>query len=87
MQAKLAGRDAAVARNYEEFLSTLLSHKAAKRLVFWGISDIDNWVVRGETGERRKKGASRPALFDADNEPKPAFDAVVRVLKAAPSRA
>ena len=65
----------------------MLSHKAVKRVMFWGISDYDNWVVRGQTGERRKKGAARPALFDAENEPKPAFDAVVRVLKAAPSRA
>lgn len=84
----IAERDRLVAEYYEEFLTGVLSHKAVKRLVFWGISDFDNWVVQGYTSEKRKAGtgAARPALFDANNQPKPAFHAVVRALSAAPAR-
>ncbi len=84
----IAERDRLVAEYYEEFLTAVLSHKAVKRLVFWGISDFDNWVVRRYTSEKRKVGTgdARPALFDANNQPKPAFDAVVRALTAAPAR-
>ncbi|MEQ1943219.1 endo-1,4-beta-xylanase [Mesorhizobium sp. VNQ89] len=84
----IAERDRLVAEYYEEFLTPVLAHRAVKRLVFWGISDFDNWVVQGYTTEKRKAGtgAARPALFDAENQPKPAFHAVVRALSAAPSR-
>jgi endo-1,4-beta-xylanase len=84
----VAERDRLVAEYYEEFLTAVLSHKAVKRLVFWGISDFDNWVVRGYTTEKRKAGTgeARPALFDSNNQPKPAFHAVVRALSAAPAR-
>lgn len=84
----IAERDRLVAEYYEEFLTPVLAHKAVKRVVFWGISDFDNWVVQGYTSEKRKAGtgAARPALFDANNKPKPAFHAVVRALSAAPAR-
>lgn len=84
----IAERDRLVADYYEEFLTAVLSRKAVKRVVFWGISDFDNWVVRGYTTEKRKAGtgAARPALFDANNQPKPSFHAVARALAAAPSR-
>lgn len=84
-----AERDALVAEIYERYLNALLPHPAVTRLCFWGISDYDHWIARGEPKwERRPRwtGAARPALFDADNEPKPAFDAVVRALRAAPPR-
>lgn len=79
-------RDALVAEYYEGFLSTVLSHPAVKRLNFWGISDSSNWIVRGESEERRVGGAARPALFDVNDGPKPAFHAVVRALQGAPGR-
>lgn len=88
MPREIAVRDGQVADYFEDFLSAVLSRKAVKRLVFWGISDFDNWVVKRIAKEKRPLGAgpARPALFDAENEPKPAFEAVVRALKGAPSR-
>jgi endo-1,4-beta-xylanase len=86
MPEDIADRDQQVADYYEHFLTAVLSRKAVKRVVFWGISDFDNWIVRRYTQEKRKKGAARPALFDAHNEPKPAFHAVVRALQSAPAR-
>jgi endo-1,4-beta-xylanase len=84
----IAERDRLVAEYYEEFLTPVLAHGAVKRLVFWGISDYDNWVVQGYTQEKRKAGtgAARPALFDSQNRPKPAFHAVMRALASAPAR-
>lgn len=88
MPREIAVRDEQVADYYEDFLSAVLGHRAVKRLVFWGISDFDNWIVRRITQEKRPLGAgpARPALFDAQNEPKPAFHAVVRALESAPPR-
>lgn len=86
MPADIAVRDIEVAAYYEEFLTAVLSRPAVKRLVFWGISDFDNWVVRRQTRERRRSGKARPALFDERLQPKPAFDAVVRALLSAPLR-
>jgi endo-1,4-beta-xylanase len=80
-------RDALVARYYETYLTPVLSHKAVKRLTFWGISDSANWIaLGGATWEPRTAGTPRPALFDSQDNPKPAFDAVVRALTAAPAR-
>ncbi|MCT7374056.1 endo-1,4-beta-xylanase [Chelativorans salis] len=88
MPKDIATRDRMVADYYEEFLTAVLRRPAVKRLVFWGISDFDNWIVRRYTQEKRPLGAgdARPALFDSNNEPKPAFDAVVRALGGTSSR-
>ena len=81
----IAARDRQVADTYEEFLSAVLRHKAVKRVVFWGISDSASWIVKG--GVEGSRGAdARPALFDANDDPKPAFAAVRRALEAAPPR-
>jgi len=84
----IAERDKQVADYMEGYLDAALSRSAVKRLLFWGISDFDNWVVRRYTSEKRKLGTgdARPALFDFRNEPKPAFFAVVRALQSAPAR-
>jgi len=85
----IAERDALVADMYATFLNGVLPHPAVKRLCFWGISDYDHWIARGEPKwERRPEaaGAARPALFDAQNQPKPAFFAVAEALRNAPKR-
>lgn len=81
-----ARRDKQVARYYYQFLSTVLSSKAVKRVTFWGISDAANWIVKGYAGDTIKGATPRPALFDQDNEPKPALEAVARALREAPVR-
>jgi GH35 family endo-1,4-beta-xylanase len=35
-------------------------------VTFWGVNDAVSWRAKG-----------KPLLFDGNNEPKPAFDAVV----------
>jgi endo-1,4-beta-xylanase len=71
MQEKLAVR-------YAEFFS--LFHKHAdtiSRVTFWGVHDgvswRHNWPVRGRT--------DYPLLFDRDCKPKPAFDAIIKVMQ------
>ena len=86
MPVDVAARDIEVAAYYEEFLTAVLDRRSVKRLVFWGISDFDNWIVRRQTQEKRRSGKARPALFDGRLRPKPAFDAVVRALRSAPPR-
>jgi endo-1,4-beta-xylanase len=45
---------------------------SVKMVTFWGVNDAVSWRARG-----------RPLLFDGDNKPKPAFDAVIRVATTA----
>jgi endo-1,4-beta-xylanase len=86
MPADVTLRDREVAAYFEDFLGAVLTRKSVKRLVFWGISDFDNWIVRRQTREKRRSGKARPALFDDRLQPKPAFHAVVRALAGAPLR-
>jgi GH35 family endo-1,4-beta-xylanase len=45
-------------------------------VTFWGANDALSWRARG-----------RPLLFDGDNQPKPAFDAVIaEATKAAAAK-
>jgi endo-1,4-beta-xylanase len=69
MQKKLADR-------YAELFAILLKHKdAIARVTFWGVYDktswLNDWPVKGRT--------SYPLLFDRNYQPKPAFDAVVKL--------
>lgn len=82
----IAARDEAVAEMYGAYLGALLAHPAVKRLVFWGLSDGDHWLVRDQGDDGRPAGTARPALFDKDGRPKRAFHAVVDALRKAPKR-
>lgn len=86
MPANPVERDRQVADYYEEFLTAVLGRPSVKRVVFWGITDFDQWIVRRQTREKRRTGKARPALFDDRLQPKAAFEAVTRALAAAPSR-
>jgi endo-1,4-beta-xylanase len=70
IQKKLADR-------YAELFAILLKHKdTVSRVTLWGVYDktswLNNWPVRGRT--------NYPLLFDRNYQPKPAFDAVIKVV-------
>lgn len=48
------------------FRAFLKHRDAVKRVTFWGVNDAVSWRAQG-----------KPLLFDGDNQPKPAFDAVM----------
>ncbi len=68
----------ALAKRYVDLFRVFLKHKdVVTRVTFWGVDDADswlnNWPVPGRT--------SYPLLFDRDGNPKPAFDAVIRLAQ------
>jgi len=66
----------ALARYYAEAFRVLLAHRDdIMRVTFWGVSDADSWLNRGRV--------NHPLLWDRQRQPKPAFDAVVKVLMGA----
>ena len=82
-------RDRLVADTYRRFLDAALDEPAVKMVVTWGLSDRHSWIVRRETYQtkwRTDDTASRPLPFDADLEPKPAFDAMASAFAHAPQR-
>jgi endo-1,4-beta-xylanase len=57
-----------LANQYSNIFKAFLKHKSSVKLVtFWGVNDGVSWRANG-----------RPLLFDPSNQPKPAFDAVIR---------
>jgi len=69
----------ALAKRYAELFSVFVKHREViDRVTFWGVADgdswLNNWPVRGRT--------SYPLLFDRAGQPKPAFDAVIKIEKA-----
>jgi endo-1,4-beta-xylanase len=64
----------ALATYYADAFRVLLTHREAiTRVTFWGVSDADSWLNRGRV--------NHPLLWDRQRRAKPAFDAVVTVLK------
>lgn len=69
-----------LAQRYAELFRVFLKHSGQiSRVTFWGVTDADswknNWPVPGRT--------DYPLLFDRQGQPKPAFDAVIRVPSGA----
>ena len=63
-----------LARRYADVFRVFLKHRdAVTRVTFWGLSDADSWLNRGRM--------NYPLLWDRQRQPKPAFGAVVEVLK------
>jgi endo-1,4-beta-xylanase len=67
-----------LAKRYADLFRVFLKHKdVVTRVTFWGVNDgdswLNNWPVRGRT--------SYPLLFDRNNQPKPAFNAVIKVAE------
>jgi endo-1,4-beta-xylanase len=64
-----------LAEAYERLFKAFLKHdKSVKVVTFWGVNDGVSWRANG-----------RPLLFDRDDQPKPAFDAVIRVAADPPA--
>ena len=71
----------ALARRYAELFGVYMKYRdVIERVTFWGVTDGDSWLngwpVRGRT--------SYPLLFDRAGQPKPAFDAVIRMARPEP---
>jgi endo-1,4-beta-xylanase len=84
-----AVRDRLVADAYTRFLDVALDEPAVKMVVTWGLSDRHSWIVRHETHESKWRTdgmEARPLPFDAELNPKPAFDAIAQAFAHAPQR-
>jgi endo-1,4-beta-xylanase len=56
---------------YAGIFRAFLEHRNSVKLVtFWGVNDAVSWRAQG-----------KPLPFDADNRPKPAFDALIQEAK------
>ena len=56
---------------YAGIFRAFLKHRdSVKMVTFWGANDANSWRANG-----------KPLLFDGDNQPKPAFDAVIAEAK------
>ena len=71
----------ALARRYADLFGVYIKYRdVIERVTFWGVTDGDSWLngwpVRGRT--------SYPLLFDRAGQPKPAFDAVIRMARPEP---
>jgi endo-1,4-beta-xylanase len=68
-----------LAKRYADLFAVFLKHRdVIDRVTFWGVGDGDSWLnnfpVRGRT--------NHALLFDRQDLPKPAFDAVMQVARA-----
>lgn len=79
-------RDQAVARVYGDYLDVVLDFPGVKRVGFWGLTDKYHWIVEGYAPFKRTSGVPRPALFDQEFRPKPAYFAVRDALSRARPR-
>ena len=52
------------------FRAFVKHHDSVKMVTFWGVNDANSWRAQG-----------KPLLFDGNNQPKPAFDAVIAEAK------
>ncbi len=67
--------DKKLAESYAGIFRAFLKHRDSVKIVtFWGVNDAVSWRARG-----------RPLLFDGNNKPKSAFDAVIAEAKKATS--
>jgi len=82
----VAKRDQAIAHVYGDFLDVALDFPSVKRVSFWGLTDKYHWIVEGYAPFKRTGGAPRPALFDQEFRPKPAYSAVRDALSRARPR-
>jgi len=85
----IAGRDAAVAAAYRQYLDVALASRAVTTVINWGLSDRHSWVISGgdPLAKRDDGQRPRPLPFNTDLHPKPAYQAIAEALRNAPPRA
>ena len=67
-----------LADRYANLFATFLKHKdVVTRITFWNVTDGDSW--KNDWPVRGRK--NYPLLFDREGQPKPAFDAVIKVAQ------
>ncbi|MGD0347850.1 MAG: endo-1,4-beta-xylanase [Terracidiphilus sp.] len=65
-----------LAARYADLFRVFLKHRGTvTRVTFWNVSDGDSWLNDWPVTGRK----NYPLLFDRNGQPKPAFDAVIRV--------
>ena len=62
----VSNADKRLADEYAILFKAFLKHKSVKVVTFWGVNDSVSWLR-----------PATPLLFDANDKPKPAFDAVI----------
>ena len=68
--------DKKLADAYAGIFRAFVRHRnSVKMVTFWGVNDAVSWRAQG-----------KPLLFDGSNQPKPAFEAVIRTASAGPSK-
>jgi endo-1,4-beta-xylanase len=68
--------DRKLAEAYAGLFRAFLKHdKLVEIVTFWGANDANSW-----------RGNGKPLLFDGNSQPKPAFDAVIRVATGKQSK-
>ncbi len=77
-----ASVEQAEAKRYADLFKVFVANRdSVTRVTFWGVTDgnswRNDWPVRGRT--------AYPLLFDRNCQPKPAFDAVIRVAREQPT--
>jgi endo-1,4-beta-xylanase len=62
--------DQRLADQYANLFKVFFKHKSVKVVTLWGVNDGVSWRANG-----------KPLLFDGNDQPKPAFDAVIRAAE------
>jgi endo-1,4-beta-xylanase len=69
----VSNADQRLATEYTALFKAFLKHKSVKVVTFWGVNDSASWL----------RGAS-PLVFDGNDKPKAAFDALIRLAAEQP---
>ena len=78
----LKTRDEAVARVYRQYITALVPAAKMKRLIFWSVTDKQNWMNYMRTWHRADGTFDhRPALLDENMQPKAAYYSVISALR------
>ena len=72
----VSNADQRLATEYDALFRAFLKHKLVKVVTFWDVNDSVSWLP-----------GANPLLFDGNDQPKPAFDAVIRAAAGEESSA